>query len=284
SAYTLGSAYTRVYTVIHIPCLWAFSGVKTCIKTRRREPEELYEVDGGPHKARLNREQLLPSLLDGCHFYFLGCFKEHRKEDLIELVKAAGGQILIRQPKPDSDVTQTINTVAYHADADSDQRFCTQYVIYDKASKFNPARVRQGLIHQITNIAEDETKRNTSLAALINVRIPKTHIFKTSSKVLKSSPGEARIQDLLHHVLQLALNQHRSRRLSRRNYRHNVPPQQGPMKYIVNSKRHRKIQTKRYRIKDFQYLVRTNKTRFKFGRGDLHRNKAGRKPYQIPNA
>ncbi|XP_069589506.1 BRCA1-associated RING domain protein 1 isoform X1 [Ranitomeya imitator] len=123
-------------------CAW----VKTCIKTRRREPEELYEVDGGPHKARLNREQLLPSLLDGCHFYFLGCFKEHRKEDLIELVKAAGGQILIRQPKPDSDVTQTINTVAYHADADSDQRFCTQYVIYDKASKFNPARVRQGKV------------------------------------------------------------------------------------------------------------------------------------------
>ncbi|XP_073409324.1 BRCA1-associated RING domain protein 1 isoform X3 [Dendrobates tinctorius] len=123
-------------------CAW----VKTCLKTRRREPEELYEVDGGPHKARLNREQLLPSLLDGCHFYFLGCFKEHRKEDLIELVKAAGGQILIRQPKPDSDVTQTINTVAYHADADSDQRFCTQYVIYDKASKFIPRRVRQGKV------------------------------------------------------------------------------------------------------------------------------------------
>ncbi|XP_073502732.1 BRCA1-associated RING domain protein 1 isoform X2 [Phyllobates terribilis] len=125
-----------------LQCAW----VKTCLKTRRREPEELHEVDCGPHKARLNREQLLPSLLDGCHFYFLGCFKEHRKEDLIELVKAAGGQILIRQPKPDSDVTQTINTVAYHADADSDQRFCTQYVIYDKASKFIPGRVRQGKV------------------------------------------------------------------------------------------------------------------------------------------
>ncbi|KAM4026478.1 BRCA1-associated RING domain protein 1 isoform 2-T2 [Anomaloglossus baeobatrachus] len=123
-------------------CAW----VTTCLQTRRREPEELHEVDGGPHRARLNREQLLPGLLDGCHFYFLGCFKEHRKEDLVDLVKAAGGQILIRQPKPDSDVTQTINTVAYHADADSDQRFCTQYVIYDKTSKFTPRRVRQGKV------------------------------------------------------------------------------------------------------------------------------------------
>ncbi|XP_056390022.1 BRCA1-associated RING domain protein 1 isoform X2 [Hyla sarda] len=123
-------------------CAW----VKACLETRRRQPEEFHEVDSGPHRARLNREQLLPSLLDGCHVYFLGCFKEHKKEDLIELVKAAGGQILIRQPKPDSDVTQTINTVAYHADADSDQRFCTQYVIYDKTSKFIPGRVRQGKV------------------------------------------------------------------------------------------------------------------------------------------
>ncbi|KAM9305633.1 BRCA1-associated RING domain protein 1 [Gastrophryne carolinensis] len=120
--------------------------VKTCLELRGREPEEPYEVQGGPHKARLNKEQLLPRLLDGCHFYFLGSFKEHKKEDLTELVKAAGGQILLRQPKPDSDVTQTINTVAYHADANSDQRFCTQYIIYDKLSKYVPGRVRQGKV------------------------------------------------------------------------------------------------------------------------------------------
>ncbi|XP_075685756.1 BRCA1-associated RING domain protein 1 isoform X2 [Rhinoderma darwinii] len=123
-------------------CAW----VKACLEKSRREPEELHEVDCGPQRARLNREQLLPSLLDGCHFYFLGCFKEHRKEDLVELVKSAGGQILIRQPKPDSDVTQTINTVAYHADADSDQRFCTQYIIYDKTNKFIRSKVRQGKV------------------------------------------------------------------------------------------------------------------------------------------
>ncbi|KAM4697849.1 BRCA1-associated RING domain protein 1 [Rhinophrynus dorsalis] len=123
-----------------------FAWVKACLDSHGREPEELYEIDGGPQRARLNREQLLPNLLDGCHLYFLGCFKEHRKEELIELVKAAGGQILTRQPKPDSDVTQTINTVAYHADAESDQRFCTQYIVYDKSSKYLPEKVRQGKV------------------------------------------------------------------------------------------------------------------------------------------
>ncbi|XP_077304452.1 BRCA1-associated RING domain protein 1 [Lithobates pipiens] len=123
-----------------------YSWVKACLESGGQEPGEAHEIKGGPHRARLNREQLLPKLLDGCHFYFLGSFKEHKKEDLTELVKAAGGQILIRQPKPDSDVTQTINTVAYHADADSDQRFCTQYIIYDKTSNYVPRIVRQGKV------------------------------------------------------------------------------------------------------------------------------------------
>ncbi|XP_063286037.1 BRCA1-associated RING domain protein 1 [Pelobates fuscus] len=123
-----------------------FSWVKASLTSQGREPENKYEVHGGPHRARLNREQLLPKLLDGCYFYFLGCFKEHRKEDMMELVKVAGGQILNRQPKPDSDVTQSINTVAYHAEVDSDQRFCTQYILYDKTSKYCPSTVRQGKV------------------------------------------------------------------------------------------------------------------------------------------
>ncbi|KAG8431306.1 hypothetical protein GDO86_019088 [Hymenochirus boettgeri] len=123
-----------------------FAWVKNCLESCRQEPEEPQEVHGGSKRARLNKVQLLPRLLDGCHFYFLGCFKEHCKEDLMELVKAAGGQILIRQPKPDSDVTQMINTVAYHAEPNSDQRFCTQYIVYDKTSKYIPERVRQGKV------------------------------------------------------------------------------------------------------------------------------------------
>ncbi|NXK07443.1 BARD1 protein, partial [Herpetotheres cachinnans] len=123
-----------------------FEWVRACLQTTVREQEEKYEIQGGPQRGRLNREQLLPKLFDGCYFYFLGSFNSHQKSDLVELVKAAGGQILVRQPKPDSDVTQTINTVAYHAEATSDQRFCTQYVIYDVSSKFKPEKIRLGKV------------------------------------------------------------------------------------------------------------------------------------------
>ena len=88
----------------------------------------------------------LPKLFDGCYFYLGGTFKHHPKDNLIKLVTAGGGQILIRKPKPDSDVTQTINTVAYHAKPDSDQRFCTQYIIYEDLSNHRPERVRQGKV------------------------------------------------------------------------------------------------------------------------------------------
>ncbi|NXU11815.1 BARD1 protein, partial [Pardalotus punctatus] len=123
-----------------------FEWVQACLQSSVREQEEKYEVQGGPQRGRLNREQLLPKLFDGCYFYFLGSFKRHQKSDLMELVKAAGGHVLVRQPKPDSDVTQSINIVAYHAEPTSDQRLCTQYVIYDVASKFQPEKIRQGKV------------------------------------------------------------------------------------------------------------------------------------------
>ncbi|NXC98257.1 BARD1 protein, partial [Certhia familiaris] len=123
-----------------------FEWVQACLQSSAREQEEEYEVQGGPRRGRLNQEQLLPKLFDGCYFYFLGPFKQHQKSDLLELVKAAGGQVLVRQPKPDSDVTQTINTVAYHAEPTSDQRLCTQYVIYDMASRCQPEKIRQGKV------------------------------------------------------------------------------------------------------------------------------------------
>ncbi|KAJ7345055.1 hypothetical protein JRQ81_001005 [Phrynocephalus forsythii] len=123
-----------------------FKWVESCLQSGVREPEEKYEVDGGPHRGRLNREQLLPKLFDGCYFYFLGTFKEHNKDDLKELVKAGGGQILMRKPKSDNDVTQTINTVAYHAEITSDQSFCTVYIIYDGSSSYKPEKIRQGKV------------------------------------------------------------------------------------------------------------------------------------------
>ncbi|XP_007501849.1 BRCA1-associated RING domain protein 1 [Monodelphis domestica] len=123
-----------------------FDWVKACLESRMCEPEEKYEILGGPQRSRLNREQLLPKLFDGCYFYFEGIFKHHSKDELVKLAKESGGQILNRKPKPDSDVTQTINTVSYHARPDSDQRFCTQYIIYDAFSNYHPERVRQGKV------------------------------------------------------------------------------------------------------------------------------------------
>ncbi|NXS32274.1 BARD1 protein, partial [Pomatostomus ruficeps] len=123
-----------------------FEWVQACLQSSAREQEEKYEVRGGPQRGRLNREQLLPKLFDGCYFYFLGSFKQHQKSELLELVRAAGGRVLLRQPKPDSDVTQTINTAAYHAQPGSDQRLCTQYIIYDAASKLQPEKIRQGKV------------------------------------------------------------------------------------------------------------------------------------------
>ncbi|ETE60814.1 BRCA1-associated RING domain protein 1, partial [Ophiophagus hannah] len=126
-----------------------FMWVEASLRSGTFEQEEKYEVDGGPRQGRLNTEQLLPKLFDGCYFYFLGIFKEHKKDDLKELVKAGGGQILLRKPKSDNDVTQTINTVAYHAEITSDQSFCTQYIIYDASSNYKPQKVRQGKVWEV---------------------------------------------------------------------------------------------------------------------------------------
>uniref|UniRef100_A0A8C5KLV3 BRCT domain-containing protein n=1 Tax=Jaculus jaculus TaxID=51337 RepID=A0A8C5KLV3_JACJA len=123
-----------------------FDWVKACLQSRVCEPEEKYEIPEGPQRSRLNREQLLPKLFDGCYFYFVGNFTHHPKDNLVKLVAAAGGKFLSRRPKPDSDVTQTINTVAYHARADSDQYFCTQYIIYEDLCNSRPERVRQGKV------------------------------------------------------------------------------------------------------------------------------------------
>ena len=123
-----------------------FEWVKACLQSKECEQEEKYEIPEGPQKSRLNREQLLSKLFDGCYFYLGGTFKHHPKDNLIKLVAAGGGQILIRKPKPDSDVTQTINTVAYHAKPDSDQRLCTPYTIYEDLSNHRPERVWQGKV------------------------------------------------------------------------------------------------------------------------------------------
>ncbi|KAM9447381.1 LOW QUALITY PROTEIN: BRCA1-associated RING domain protein 1 [Salvelinus alpinus] len=70
---------------------------------------------------------------------------EAARDELLQVVREVGGQILARHPKPDSDVTQTLSTAAYHALVGLDA-LCTQYIIYDPQSPYRPPRVKLGRV------------------------------------------------------------------------------------------------------------------------------------------
>ncbi|XP_068558855.1 BRCA1-associated RING domain protein 1 [Cebidichthys violaceus] len=123
-----------------------FSWVEACLHTGEWMPETEHEAGEGPQRSRINRCSLLPPLFDGCFFFLLGSFKAPSKDELIKLLREGGGQLLSRQPKPDSDVTQTLSAAAYHALPGSDQALCTQYVIFDPQSPHKPAVARRGKV------------------------------------------------------------------------------------------------------------------------------------------
>ncbi|TKS67352.1 BRCA1-associated RING domain protein 1 [Collichthys lucidus] len=123
-----------------------FSWVEACLQTGEWMPETEHEAGEGPQRSRINRCSLLPPLFDGCFFFLLGSFKGPSKDELIRLLREGGGQLLSRQPKPDSDVTQTLNAAAYHALPGSDQALCTQYIIFDHQGRHKPAVVRRGKV------------------------------------------------------------------------------------------------------------------------------------------
>ncbi|XP_043986803.1 BRCA1-associated RING domain protein 1 [Gambusia affinis] len=123
-----------------------YSWVKACLQAGKWLPEAEHEAGEGPQRSRMNRCSLLPPLFDGCFFFLLGSFKGTTKNELAKLLREGGGQLLSRQPKPDSDVTQTLNAAAYHAEPGSDQALCTQYIIYDPQGTYKPAVVRRGKV------------------------------------------------------------------------------------------------------------------------------------------
>ncbi|XP_029558297.1 BRCA1-associated RING domain protein 1 isoform X2 [Salmo trutta] len=123
-----------------------FSWVEACLQADSWIAESDHEAGVGPQRSRINRHSLLPPLLDGCFFYLMGSFRKPPRDELLQLVREAGGQILTRQPKPDSDVTQTLSAAAYHASPGSDQALCTQYIIYDPQGSYRPPRVRLGKV------------------------------------------------------------------------------------------------------------------------------------------
>ncbi|XP_034741598.1 BRCA1-associated RING domain protein 1 isoform X2 [Etheostoma cragini] len=123
-----------------------FSWVEACLQAGKRMPEIEHEAGEGPQRSRVNRCSLLPPLFDGCFFFLLGFFKAPSKGELTKLLQEGGGQLLSRQPKPDSDVTQTMSAAAYHALPGSDQALCTQYIIFDPQGPHKPAVVRRGKV------------------------------------------------------------------------------------------------------------------------------------------
>ncbi|XP_040057061.2 BRCA1-associated RING domain protein 1 [Gasterosteus aculeatus] len=123
-----------------------FSWVEACLQAGEWTPEAEHEAGEGAQRSRINRRSLLPPLFDGCFFFLLGRFKAISKDELTKLLREGGGQLLSRQPKPDSDVTQTLSAAAYHALPGSDQALCTQYIIFDPQGPHRPAVVRRGKV------------------------------------------------------------------------------------------------------------------------------------------
>ncbi|XP_035460042.1 BRCA1-associated RING domain protein 1 isoform X1 [Scophthalmus maximus] len=123
-----------------------FSWVEACLQAGKWMPETEHEAGEGPQRSRINRCSLLPPLFDGCFFFLLGSFKAPAKDKLTKLLREGGGQLLSRQPKPDSDVTQTLSAAAYHALPGSDQALCTQYIIFDPLGPHKPTVVRRGKV------------------------------------------------------------------------------------------------------------------------------------------
>ncbi|XP_045909035.1 BRCA1-associated RING domain protein 1 isoform X2 [Micropterus dolomieu] len=122
------------------------SGVEACLQAGKWMPEIEHEAGEGPQRSRINRCSLLPPLFDGCFFFLLGSFKAPSKDELTKLLREGGGQLLARQPKPDSDVTQTLSAASYHALPGSDQALCTQYIIFDPQGPHKPTVVRRGKV------------------------------------------------------------------------------------------------------------------------------------------
>ncbi|XP_069010696.1 BRCA1-associated RING domain protein 1 [Embiotoca jacksoni] len=123
-----------------------YSWVEACLQAGRWMPEAEHEAGEGPQRSRINRCSLLPPLFDGCFFFLLGSFKAPTKDQFTRLLREGGGQLLSRQPKPDSDVTQTLSAAAYHALPGSDQALCTQYIIFDPQGPYKPVVARRGKV------------------------------------------------------------------------------------------------------------------------------------------
>ncbi|XP_030643481.1 BRCA1-associated RING domain protein 1 [Chanos chanos] len=137
---------TALQAVLHGCWILRFSWVTGCLQAGGWTAESEHEAGEAAQRGRENRHSLLPPLFDGCFFYLLGSFRKPPRDELLQLIREGGGRLLNRQPKPDSDVTQTLSAAAYHARPGSDQALCTQYIIYDPQGSYEPQWTRLGKV------------------------------------------------------------------------------------------------------------------------------------------
>jgi len=117
-----------------------FPGIGACLETKGRVAEDAYEVPGSsttptsftPRRARLNHDQQLPGLFDGCSFYLRGDFipPTPARDEITLLVKTGGGTVLHREPKPETMALSEF-VIPYHARADQRLAQCCFYVVHD---------------------------------------------------------------------------------------------------------------------------------------------------------
>ncbi|XP_067005657.2 BRCA1-associated RING domain protein 1 isoform X2 [Anabrus simplex] len=93
-----------------------------------------YPNSEGPRKGRINAEQLLPSIFNGCFFYLASgkySFGESvfTKNDLTALIRSGGGVLLTREPNPEA-IPPMECTVPYHARGSGPFASCSHYIIY----------------------------------------------------------------------------------------------------------------------------------------------------------
>uniref|UniRef100_A0A1B6GHQ6 RING-type E3 ubiquitin transferase BRCA1 n=1 Tax=Cuerna arida TaxID=1464854 RepID=A0A1B6GHQ6_9HEMI len=113
--------------------------VSACLETDSLLPVDTYQPCGTDdlpdtnvfHKARLNRESLLPRLFDGCHMSLLQemTWPALHRRDVVELIQAAGARYQAR-PCDAERIPVNEQTVMFHTDPTSPLGMVSHIILY----------------------------------------------------------------------------------------------------------------------------------------------------------
>ncbi len=124
-------------------------GIQDSKEAKQLADPDLYELNGCLLKAypegaagRLNASKQLPGLFNNCSFFLYGTFSSCSKTDVAGWIKHGGGQVLSREPKPES--ISPNKQVPYHAQVDGILAKCSHYIVYDPK---NPPQIKYNMAH-----------------------------------------------------------------------------------------------------------------------------------------